>query len=132
MPDLVTDYVLRRRDDRYLVVEIERPSTKLFTNAGEFSAAFTHAYGQILGFQAWVTDNLAYAQSKMPGISDPKGILVIGMRSRLAPDEQRKLRFWNAMHEHYALTLCFDDLSAQAQTLSDNLRPARALITTQK
>jgi hypothetical protein len=86
-----TDYAVRRHDLRYLLVEIERPDTPIFTRAGDLSAGFTHAFGQVLDFLRWVERHAEYARHLMPEISSPRGLLVIGRRSSLDEDRKGKL-----------------------------------------
>jgi hypothetical protein len=69
--ELITDFVARRHANRYVVVEIEKPQDALFTAAGDFTAGFTHAVGQVLDFQGWVASNIAYAQKHLPHIEAP-------------------------------------------------------------
>ena len=76
--EFVTDFVLRRLDNEYVLVEIEKPHDKLFGRGSDFSSKFTHAFGQILGFQEWVDENPAYARKFMPGIPPPRGLPVLG------------------------------------------------------
>lgn len=57
-----TDFVVRRHDYEYLVVEIEKPQDRIFTQKGDFTAPFFHAFGQVLEFQAWVDQHVAYAR----------------------------------------------------------------------
>jgi hypothetical protein len=53
------DFVVRRADDSYVVVEIERPSKALVTTGGHLSADVTHAEQQ-------VTDYRTYSWSTSP------------------------------------------------------------------
>ena len=39
-------------DDNFML-EIEKPQDRIFNQNGDFSAAFTHAYGQVLDFLSW-------------------------------------------------------------------------------
>jgi hypothetical protein len=90
--EFATDYAIRRLDGRWLLVEIEKPQDRIFTQAYDFTAEFTHGFGQVLDFQHWVDDNVAYAQRHMDEITAPRGLLVIGMRSGLDERAQAKLR----------------------------------------
>ncbi|MEA2621823.1 MAG: hypothetical protein QOH61_733 [Chloroflexota bacterium] len=123
--EFATDFVVRRLDDRFVLVEIERPDTPIMTRAGDFSAQFTHAFGQVLDFQRWVEDNSAYADRRMPGIASPRGLLVIGMRSALGDDHQRKLRRFIANSATIDV-LGFDDVLQRARHLYENLRRDRS------
>jgi hypothetical protein len=117
----ITDFILHRLDDQYVLVEIEKPQDRIFTQANDFSAAFTHALGQVLDFRSWVGQHGEYARSLMPGISPAAvGLLVIGLRSKLSDDQARKLRAFN----ENSLTIrvvTFDDLSSKAKTIYSNM-----------
>ncbi|WP_436700669.1 Shedu immune nuclease family protein [Nocardioides sp. BYT-33-1] len=121
--ELVTDFVVRRHDYRYVVVEIEKPQDRIFTQADDFAAPFTHAMGQILDFQGWVAENVAYAQKHLPGIENPHGVLIMGRRSEVTHDQEAKLRRW--LHNSKNIeVLTFDDLSVRARALHTSLRGA--------
>ena len=116
----VTDFALRRLDERWVLVEIEKPQDLLFTRGSDFTAAFTHAFGQVIDFQRWVEDHGAYAQDLMKGIASPRGLLVIGRRGHLTADHSRKLeRFTKNSSTIDVLT--FDDVLLNAEALYRNL-----------
>lgn len=119
--DLVTDFVVRRHDGRYIVVEIEKPWDSVFTKRRDFSSAFTHAIGQVLDFQGWVSANVAYARTRLPSIENPAGLLVMGMRSDMSEEDQAKLRRWSANSRSIEVAT-FDDLLARARSLYASLR----------
>ena len=89
------DYVVRRYDGRYIGVEIEKPQDLLFTESNDFRAGFTHAFGQVIDFQRWVDTHAEYARHLMPGISAPKGLVVMGMRAGLSDQNISKLNWFN-------------------------------------
>jgi hypothetical protein len=119
--EYATDYAVRRLDGRWLLVEIEKPSDKIFTQNLDLTAEFTHAFGQVLDFQHWVDDNVAYAQKHMPGITAPRGLLVIGMRSSLDDRAMAKLRRFADNSERIDV-FTFDDLLTGAQNLYRNIQ----------
>jgi Domain of unknown function (DUF4263) len=112
----VTDYAMRRHDGTWLLVEIEKPQDRIFTNAHDLSRAFHHAFGQVIDFQRWVISNTAYARKLMPDIASPRGLLVIGRRSTLGPSEEDKLRQF-VQNSATISVLTFDDLAANARLL---------------
>jgi hypothetical protein len=116
-----TDFVIRRHDGRYIVVEIEKPQDPLFTAQHDFAAPMTHAVGQVMDFQQWVADNIAYAQTHLPGIVEPAGLLVMGRRAGLQPRATRKLARWQINSRHIEL-VTYDELLARGQTLLRSLR----------
>jgi hypothetical protein len=116
-----TDFVLRRHDDRYVVVEIEKPHDSLLTSKHDLTAAFTHAVGQVLDFQQWVADNAAYAQKSFPGIASPSGLLVMGRRDGLSERARSKLNRWQTNSRHIEL-VTYDELLARGTALLRSLR----------
>ncbi|MGQ0593469.1 MAG: Shedu anti-phage system protein SduA domain-containing protein [Gammaproteobacteria bacterium] len=118
--ELVTDFVVRRYDDKYLLVEIEKPQDRIFTQANDFSAQFSHALGQILDFQAWVEDNGAYARSLIPEIASPRGLLVMGRKSDFSEAQRRKLHRLNVNMASVDV-VTFEELHESAARLYENL-----------
>ena len=121
--ELVTDFVIRRHDWRYVVVEIEKPQSRVMTTRGDFAADFTHAIGQVLDFQGWVSSHVEYARTRMPLIETPSGMLVIGLRADLDESRQAKLRRWCANSRNIEV-VTYDDLTSRARTLLSSLRRA--------
>ena len=119
--ELATDYAVRSHDGRWVLVEIERPQDLLFTEGGDFRERFTHAFGQVLDFQHWVDDNVAYAQRRMRSITAPRGLLVMGLRSGLTAEMDAKLRRF-ADNSRRIDIATYDDLLARATSLYENLR----------
>ena len=118
--DLITDYVIRRHDSRYIAVEIERPQDQIFTKGGDFTSIFTHAFGQVLDFIGWIDSNVAYASTKLPGVEAPTGMLVIGKRSTLSVAEEEKLRRFVANSRRIDV-VTFDELLTAGQGLYSSL-----------
>jgi hypothetical protein len=116
-----TDFVLRRLDNEYILVEIEKPSSRIFTKNNDFSAVFTHAMGQVLDFQEWIEGNIAYAQKRFPRISSPQGLLIIGMRRSLSPIQAGKLRRFNTNTRGRLKVMTFDELLGQGKQYQENL-----------
>jgi hypothetical protein len=119
--ELITDFVLRRHDHRYVAIEIEKPHDPIFTRRNDFTSEFSHAVGQVIDFQGWVAENVAYAQRHFPLIENPAGLLIMGCRSALDEQQRSKLRRWCANSRSIEV-LTFDDLAARADTLLRSLR----------
>jgi Domain of unknown function (DUF4263) len=115
-----TDYVVRRLDNQYFAVEIEKPQDRLFTNADDFSAPFSHAFGQVIDFLEWVDRHAEYARHQMPGISSPRGMLVMGMRAALSDSQAAKLKRLSINTPHIDI-LTFDDLLTRGRTFYNNI-----------
>lgn len=119
--DLKTDFVVRQITNDYVLVEIEKSSDPLFTGNDDLTHLVTHAVGQVTGFQAWITDNIAYAQTKLPGIRRPSGLIVIGRSNELSEKRQRKLLEENFSRRQHAQIVTFDHLLQQAKTIYRNM-----------
>jgi Domain of unknown function (DUF4263) len=124
--EYATDFALRRHDDGWTLVEIERPHDKIFTAGDDFAARFTHAFGQVLDFQQWVDQNVAYARELMPGVAAPRGLLVVGMREPLSSRQANKLRQF-ADNSRRIEVVTYDELLARGRQLYASLwhRPSR-------
>ncbi len=116
-----TDFVLRRHDGRYVVVEIEKPQDPLLTRRYDIAAPLTHALGQVLDFQHWIADNAAYAQRSFPGVATPSGLVVMGRRDRLDGRARAKLSAWQTNNRHVELAT-YDDLLRRGDALLRSLR----------
>lgn len=119
--ELITDFVIERLDGDYIIVEIEKPSDSIFNQNDDFSSKVFHAYGQILDFQEWIESNIAYAQKIMPDIIAPKGLLIIGRRSKLTEKQIQKLKRFNINNNGRVQVLCFDDIVTNATRLYENI-----------
>lgn len=118
--EFCTDFVINRLDNEYILVELEKPQNKILTGQDDFSADFTHALGQIIDFQQWVDENTAYARKLMPGISVPKGLLVIGRLSALSERQKNKLAFFRkSLHNVDVRT--YDEILQQSKDFYNNL-----------
>jgi len=118
--DFITDFVIRRSNDEYVLVEIENSTDRLFNQNGTFSAELNAAIGQVRDFQAWVSENIAYARKKLPDIAHPEGLVVIGRRIGLLPDMQKRLAEENFSRRGHIKIITYDDLLAQAHTVYRN------------
>lgn len=122
--EYATDFALQRLDAGWTLVEIEKPQDPIFTKNADFRSEFTHALGQVLDFLEWVAQEEHYAQRFMPGIREPKGLLVMGNRASLSSREILKLeRFRKNLNQIDVLT--FDDLLVRANSFYTNLRNVR-------
>ncbi|WP_432981555.1 Shedu immune nuclease family protein [Dactylosporangium sp. CA-233914] len=119
--EYVTDFVIRRHDLRYLVVEIEKPQDRIFNSSDDFTREFSHALGQVLDFQGWVAEHGEYARSSLPNIENPRGLLVIGRRSALTARQESKLRRWS-INSNLIDVVTFDDLVTSGRQLLGSLR----------
>jgi hypothetical protein len=118
--DFITDFVIRRMNNEYVVVEIENSTDKVFNNDGSFTADLMKAMAQVRDFQAWLGDNIAYAQTKLPHIRRPEGLVIIGRRLDLTPIMEKRLSEENFSRRGHIKIVTYDDLLSQAKTVYQN------------
>ncbi len=116
----ITDFAVRRLDNEYILVEIEKPQDRIFTDGGDFTASFTHAFGQIIDFQEWIDQHAEYARHLMPEISSPKGLLIIGRRAGFAQEQLAKLKRFS-INSNSIEMLTYDDVIQRAKSLHTNI-----------
>jgi hypothetical protein len=115
------DFVVGLADQQYILVEIERPEHKLFTQRGDPSAELSHAQRQVEDWRQWIHENIAYARTIMPGINEPHCWVIIGRRSHMVERDEKALARRNAELHHITI-LTYDDLLDVARRHLDNLR----------
>ena len=115
------DFVVERSDENYIIVEIEKTTSKLFTQKGDQHSELTHAIGQVRDYQNWISENIAYVRGKLLNISEPHGLVIIGRKNSLNENNLRKLRYINQT-SHNLKVFTFDDLLANGKQLLKNLR----------
>jgi hypothetical protein len=117
-----SDFVIRRLDDQYIFVEIEKPQDNPFTSYPHPSAALSHALGQVLNWFIWIEDNIAYAQSHgFPGIHLPRGVVVIGRNADLNSSQLRILKGLNDLLYSRIRIETYDDVLLNARNIIRNL-----------
>lgn len=117
-----TDFVIRRLDDEYIFVEIEKPQDNTCTKYPQPSGKLSHALGQILNWFVWVEDNIAYAHSHgFPGIHAPKGVIVIGRKTAMNPAQLRILKSFNDNLHPRINILTYDDVLLNGRNILRNL-----------
>ena len=119
--ELVPDFVVEASRERYVLVEIERPSLPVLTEKGRPRAELTHAQQQVKDWFDWISTHSEYARSLMPGISEPEGWVVIGRRSSIHAEHKHVLTRENAESRRIT-TSTYDHLLDRAKQHLDNLR----------
>jgi hypothetical protein len=115
------DFAVQEAEGQYVLVEIERSGLPVLTKKGRPRAELTHAQQQIKDWFEWIGENLAYARSKMPGIREPKGRVIMGRRSSIAPEHRHVLARESAESRRIT-TQTYDDLLDRAKQHLKNLR----------
>ena len=122
------DFVVRRIDDTYLIVEIETPGKMLITRANQVSSHVTHAVKQVTDYRQFLVDRPNAATKMFPGFSDPECLVVIGNEGLLTQQQQNTLKQENSSR-HKVRIVGFDWLSRRAEAVTRNVIE-RSLATT--
>lgn len=118
------DFVIRRMDDTYLVVEIETPGKTLVTGDVQLGAQTTHAIAQALRYREFLTERSSEASMTFPQFRTPDCLVVIGMEKQLNPEQRRLLRLENGARSGVSI-VGFDWLAERARTLAQNVVESR-------
>ncbi len=122
--DYITDFVINEVPEGYVLVEIERPTIRMFkkTTPPERTHELNHAIEQIENWRAWVGKNHAYISGKLEGISpNPVCWLIAGRRTNLSPEESRRLAEINQEHRGSYKILTYDDLISRVKNIISKL-----------
>jgi hypothetical protein len=114
------DFVIRRADNSYVVVEIERPSKALVTASGHLSADVTHAEQQVVDYRSYLIQRFGDARQHFPNFDDPDCMVVIGLEQPLDSRQRAVLRDANR-HRHRLRIAGFDWLADRARTVASNI-----------
>jgi hypothetical protein len=114
------DFVVRRADNSYIVIEIERPSRPLVTSGGQLSADVTHAEQQATGYRAYLMQRPADARVHFPNFEDPDCLVVTGLERALDQGQTAVLREANR-NRHRLRIVGFDWLADRARTVAANI-----------
>lgn len=121
--DRTSDFVIRRPDDTYLLVEIERATLSIFKADGDLRHEFNHACEQISDWQRYIRDNIRTVREELDlaGIADPMGMVVFGRSSEINTDAlKRKWQDMKGNHGHLVFT--YDELIDRVKALAAQLR----------
>ena len=122
----VSDFVVRRSDGSYVLIEIERASVRILQAGNqEPTASFNHACQQVRDWRRYVRDNTQTVRHELGliDIYEPMGRVIIGRDEHIVTP-QGKLR-WRDLQQSGDLSLAtYDDLVGQVRALATSLRTA--------
>jgi Domain of unknown function (DUF4263) len=84
------DFLIRRSDNSYLVIEIENAAKPIMTQADQPSAYVTQAVRQVNDYRSFLLERLVEARHYFPHIHDPDCLVVIGLEKQLLPSLQQE------------------------------------------
>jgi len=86
----------------WTLVELESPSVRLFTRSGDATRALLHATSRIRGWRDWLHDHSRYAREHLNLAhvgGDAQGVILVGRRARLAPEDVQRQRQRETEHK---------------------------------
>ena len=125
------DFVIRRADDSYLVIEIETPAKSLMagSNPPRLSAECTNAEAQILEYRRFLNGRLDEVRHHFPRLANVEGLAVIGIESGLTEGQRLGLAAFNES-KHGVRIVGFDWLKQRAIAIRENLLRANLDVRT--
>ena len=116
------DFLIREADGTYVLVEIENPRHRLFTQKGDFTAEVNHAQRQVEDWQEWIEDNLSTVQKAYPDMSSPRGLVVIGRLGTMAEKDRKRLDRRNINLRGRLTIWTYDHLLSSAKASIKSIR----------
>lgn len=116
----IPDFILRRFDDSYVVVEIETPSKQLLTKASQLSALATQAEQQVINYKGFLIERIRDLQHQFPNFNEPEGLVIIGLENPLLQEQKKALKEINKNRAKLTI-LGFDKLKERAETITQNV-----------
>lgn len=114
------DYVVQRADGTYLVVEIECPAKGLITKGGQLTSEVTHAEKQAADYRRYLIQRFSEAEKHFPNFQEPDCLVVVGLGSKLTPDQRQVLHDANNGRS-FTRIAGFDWLLDRARTIAANM-----------
>lgn len=114
------DFVIRRTDNSYLVIEIETPGKQIVTESNQFSALVTQAVTQAMQYRSFLLERFPEARMHFPCFQDPDCLVVIGLEEKLSDEQKRALLLEN-QHRKGVRIVGFDWLASRAAAITQNI-----------
>lgn len=117
---LEPDFVVRRADDSYLVVEIECPGKRLMTKGAQLSGEATHAEKQAVEYESFLSERVQEARTHFPKYRRADCLVIIGTEASLDQAQSEALERANQRRQNVRIA-GFDWLEARARKLIENV-----------
>ena len=117
---LEPDFIIRKYDNSYVIVEIETPAKLLVTKQPQLSADTTHAIDQVLEYQDYLGTHIAEASVAFPQFTGSIGLVVVGCESSLNAKQKDVLRRVNQSQPNIRI-VGFDSLAGTAKAVTSNV-----------
>ena len=116
----IPDFIIRRSDDSYVVVEIETPSKGIITKSGQLFAVATQAEQQVIDYRTYLMERIRDARKHFPNFHEPEGLVVIGQEKLLSEKQLNSLQAIN--RTRYKIEIVgFDKLKEKSKTITENV-----------
>lgn len=117
---LEPDFVIRRADDSYLVIEIECPAKLLMTKGGQLSSEATHAEKQAVEYEGFLSERVQEARTHFPNYRRADCLVIVGTEANL--DQAQADALGRANHRRQNIRIAgFDWLEFRARALIENV-----------
>jgi hypothetical protein len=120
----VSDFVVRKSDRTYLLIEIEPAVMRIFQKMNqEPTKEFNHACQQVRDWQRYIRDNVHTVRSEQgfDEIYEPRGMVVMG-RTRDIDGDDATIR-WRDMKNRHELDLyTYDEIVERVRSLAASLQ----------
>ena len=130
-PDLAgarsPDFIIRRTDDTYLVVEIETPAKMIVTAANQLSAQATQAVAQAVDYRAFLLERFQTASAHFPRFCEPDCLVIIGLESSLSAPQRAALSRDNRSRSGLRV-VGFDWIAERADAVVRNVIETQILV----
>lgn len=121
------DFIAVLHNGNHVLIEIEKPTDKIYTKRGNPSAKFSHAEQQIRNYLKWANEDKEFLRKRdLPNISaeNTKGLVIIGMSENLSPKEKDKLKMHNFSSRSTHEIKTFDEILVENQQVIRSIREA--------
>jgi Domain of unknown function (DUF4263) len=118
------DFLIRRSDNSYLVIEIEHAAKPIMTQADQPSAYVTQAVRQVNDYRSFLLERLVEARHFFPHIDDPDCLVVIGLENQLLPSQASALQQENRSRNKLRI-VGFDWILRRARAVLTNVTTAK-------
>lgn len=117
---LEPDFVIRRADNSYLVVEIECPGKLLMTRGSQLSSEATHAENQAIEYESFLSERVPEARAHFPKYRRADCLAIIGTEAGLDHTQSEALERAKQRRQNVRIA-GFDWLESRARTLIENV-----------
>jgi hypothetical protein len=113
------DFIIRRADDSYLVIEIECPGKKLMTAASQATSHVTHAISQITEYDRYLMTKFSEMEKHFTSWDHPDLLVVCGIEELLNNGQRVALR--NLNRGNRPQVVGFDWFTKRARAVTANI-----------